>query len=398
MLEDKKLSICVVWMMIGLFLVNSMNVLGNFIGVTSATMSYINKIIIFVLLLFSAKTVINRLSNIHYHIVLICTLVIISNFIFFEENSNVFKQTCSTFVFTILPILVTFVSIKDYSIVYKYILNGSYIISFLSIIVLILSFSHKNQNESYTMGYSNAMIFPLLITFRELYMKPNIKKIVVFASAILSMLILGSRGAVLAIIVYIIITIIRNLDSKAIARKNLLIWFLMLILLLAYKHILLFIVNYLSYLGVNSRTLNLFTSQSSDGVYLSGRKEIYQVIWNAIKDKPFSIRGINAEYTLVNVYSHNIILELLYQMGVVFGSIFIIYIFICILNTLKLKESTPTNELVVLSMCASLPKLFVSGTLWTQVYFWVWICLLYVAKRTIIEEYNLRQERNEEIK
>lgn len=41
MTDDKKLSLCAVCMMLGLFLVNSMNILGDYIRITPAVISYL---------------------------------------------------------------------------------------------------------------------------------------------------------------------------------------------------------------------------------------------------------------------------------------------------------------------------------------------------------------------
>lgn len=382
MTDDKKLSLCAVCMMIGLFLVNSMNILGDYIGITPAVMSKVNKVLILICLLFSATAILRRMKFLHIMVTIIFALTVLVNIILFPDNQQVFKETASTFLFTIFPIILVFISVKDYSVMYRYLLNSSYMILVLSIIVLLLSFKHKNSNELYTMGYSNSMIFPMLISFRELYIKFNIKKLVIFAGALLSMLILGSRGAFIAIIFYAATVIAKNTDFRSVERKKALRWMLYIAIIVFHRQLLVALVNFLSNFGVTSRSLNLFTKKS-DGIYLAGRTVIYPVIWNAIKNDPFAVRGINADYRLVGIYSHNIVLEVIYEMGLIFGGIFLIYILSCAIKTLRLKKN-PLNELIIISMCSSLPKLFISGTLWTQVYFWIWLCLLYKARTSKI--------------
>ena len=378
MTDDKKLSLCAVCMMLGLFLVNSMNILGDYIGITPAVMSNVNKGLIFVSLLFSATAILRRMKSLHIIVTIIYVLTVVVNIVLFPENQQIFKETASTFLFTIFPIIIVFISIEDYSVMYRFLLKSSYIILVLSIIVLLLSFTHKNSNELYTMGYSNSMIFPMLITFRELYLKFDKTKMAIFTGALLSMLILGSRGAFIAIFFYVATIITKNTDFRSVERKKVLLWMLCITIIVFHRKLLMALVNILLSFGVSSRTLNLFTNKS-DGIYLSGRSEIYPVIWDAIKNAPFDVRGINADYRLAGIYSHNIVLEVIYEMGAVFGSIFLIYILICALKTLRMKNN-PLNDIIIISMCSSLPKLFISGTLWTQVYFWVWLCLFYIAK------------------
>lgn len=378
MTDDKKLSLCAVCMMLGLFLVNSMNILGDYIGITPAVMSNVNKGLIFISLLFSATAILRRMKSLHIIVTIIYVLTVVVNIVLFPENQQIFKETASTFLFTIFPIIIVFISIEDYSVMYRFLLKSSYIILVLSIIVLLLSFTHKNSNELYTMGYSNSMIFPMLITFRELYMKFDKTKMAIFTGALLSMLILGSRGAFIAIFFYVATIITKNTDFRSVERKKVLLWMLCITIIVFHRKLLMALVNILLSFGVSSRTLNLFTNKS-DGIYLSGRSEIYPVIWDAIKNAPFDVRGINADYRLAGIYSHNIVLEVICEMGLVFGSIFLIYILICALKTLRMNNN-PLNDIIIISMCSSLPKLFISGTLWTQVYFWVWLCLFYIAK------------------
>ena len=145
--------------------------------------------------------------------------------------------------------------------------------------------------------------------------------------------------------------------------------------------------NYLYAIGINSRTLALL---SYDIGHMSGRDKLYRFFLKEIFSHPLAIHGINGEQALGYNYPHNIILELLYQFGIVLGGLIIAAIIARAVKTLKASHinKDAKQQLEVIFLCASLPGLMISGTLWTQANFWIWLA---VSKKRLNGYPNVRR-------
>jgi hypothetical protein len=127
-------------------------------------------------------------------------------------------------------------------------------------------------------------------------------------------------------------------------------------------------------LGIKSRTIELFQQKE---IHLSGRGPIYENVYNSILENPISIKGIFSDFlvTGVNDYSHNIVLELLYQFGIILGGIFLILILILFIFSIFRKQKTIQDNLIFIFAIISVVHLMVSSTLWLNIDFWAWIGL-----------------------
>ena len=149
-----------------------------------------------------------------------------------------------------------------------------------------------------------------------------------------------------------------------------------------------------SKIGLNSRTLNLLLSNNIN--HDSGRRELWAIVLSEICVSPFSIRGINADYLLIGIYSHNFIIELLYEFGILLGVPFIIYIIYAIFKTVISKNNYYTNLLKIL-LFNFFPLILWSATIWTSMFFWIWLLLFDYSKIKCNAEYgeNLEEDGND---
>ena len=145
-------------------------------------------------------------------------------------------------------------------------------------------------------------------------------------------------------------------------------------------------------LGINSRTIELFQKK---GIHLSGREEIYQKVYNSILKDPFSVKGVFSDFFVTGIesYSHNIILELLYQLGIILGGFFLILIFILFVSSVFRKQKNILDNLVFIFAIISIVHLMVSSTLWQNVDFWVWIGLYLKQKKFLKNNSNKKFKR-----
>ena len=168
-----------------------------------------------------------------------------------------------------------------------------------------------------------------------------------------------------------------NINKKA--QRITLIIFFVLISVVFSKQILQFAVRILNQIGMSSRTLDLLAA--SGFLADNGRMDIWTVLIENIKDSPFIIRGINADQLLQtgfyhnSNYAHNLFLELMYSFGIIFGGALSIWFINRFIKTLKTNVQNDQEMIRLLSMSSFFPICIWSGSLWTDMYCWVWLAI-----------------------
>ena len=174
-------------------------------------------------------------------------------------------------------------------------------------------------------------------------MQLNLNKIdIIFTlSGIVMIFTLGSRGAMLAVIIGIVFYILIN---SRLSVKNILYFIpLTLITIFLSTNFLLSLERFnllLQYLNINSRTLNLLLAgnASSD----SGRGKLFEYSISGIINNPIIGTGMAGDREVLGAYTHNLFTELLLQYGLIVGSFFIFIIIYYLLKSFLYKNK---NEL-----------------------------------------------------
>lgn len=211
------------------------------------------------------------------------------------------------------------------------------------------------------------------------------KKIIDLAAAVYSLILVlsnGSRGALICLGLFIILTVVCKNDTKQMELKHKIkIFFLLaaVIFILVYFDVIIIAMGkMLSSFGINSRTINAMLS----GTLLSdnGRETITERALIAIKNGgilglgAFGDRPYIAPYYWWG-YCHNIILEIMCDFGTILGSILILTLFGSLLRVLFAHKSNSYRYVYIIffSICG---KLFVSDTIWGYPQFWALLGVL----------------------
>lgn len=237
------------------------------------------------------------------------------------------------------------------------------------------------------MGLSYALLLPAMMLLKN-YLDTKSKKSAALSGMMLILILsFGSRGAAICYSIYFFLKLFHKWRFN---RNNYLKLFLLgstlFIVLFGYKPLLRIINNVLESMGIYSRTIRAFIS---DQLVLSGRDEIYSITWQYIKGDPFSIRGINSDIVIIGGYVHNIFLELLFQLGLILGGLFIIVILYRAYRTIFYQKYSHIHEFTLIMFSIAIPSLMVSHSLWNNMYFWIWLFLsikLYKCSEIYIKE------------
>lgn len=368
--DEKRLAVIITWMVIGLFIINASNMLEAYLGNVSDLFSNMNKIIIFILIIAAIRIIFQRIRPFLLIFIIGLILVILLNILLVGNNSTYLNSTLNTFFVTIFPIIIIIGCCNNFSFLVLQLTRASVVIICISVLVLMLAIPY---GYSYSMGFANSLIIPIIMMFYSYFKNKNKWSLLLSMIGIVVIVAMGSRGALLSIGTYFLISMLLNKDSKNYKIKLMITILVCVCCIINFEQILLGISKIFDVFGITSRTLNLFLDDSNN---MSGREIIYSNIQKEIVNNPFKIRGIAGEYAITgDTYAHNIFLELLSQFGIIFGGASIVGIVYLIIKNIFFMQESIVRDIIIIFLAASIPLLLVSGSLWINVYFWMWITL-----------------------
>lgn len=324
----------------------------------------------------------------YFFVISICLL----NFIIFPENRNGFWENLITLFFMCIPCFLNCSFISDESKFLSTIkIIGNFIFTF-GCIVLIIKLMGIYIGEAYNMSYSYYMLLPALI-----YVYYGIKEkkgTYYFMSCIcgFSMILLGSRGALISLLLFIVIIIF--FSNNKILHKTIALALGIVIIAFSNK-IIIIAYDIISRIGIKSRTMDLIR-YGGIITYDSGRSEIRNKAINAIFEHPIVGNGIGSEWRIMGTYSHNIFLDIFLHGGLIFGSIFILIILIITIRAFMLEKD---KRIFWLLFCYGAFPLIVSGSYLSNMNFWIFLgyCVhfnnyVFIRKRNLKNQVNNRKE------
>lgn len=225
--------------------------------------------------------------------------------------------------------------------------------------------------EDQYMSFSNALTIISLILLYSAISKKNYLDLIMFIIGSVMILIYGSRGGFIAIVLYLIIL------AAIFKRTKILLILGTSIIGFVIIHLFNFQDNIritLSNLGIESRTIDFLSSNTL--FYFDDRFKIYELLIREIVKNPIFGLGLagdryflNIHFTGVNsTYAHNIILEIWLHYGLIIGTIIMsicIYIFFrgFIFNRIMSKD---TKMFLFIFFVTSILQLFVSRSYLTE--------------------------------
>ncbi len=185
----------------------------------------------------------------------------------------------------------------------------------------------------------------------------------------------GTRGPVLCLSIFVFIIIMfymrRGINRFFVIALGTIIAFL---IYFYNTSVLLFLISISSKIGLSTRVFdsimnNVFFSTET-------RDPIIKAVLNGIKEKPLLGYGLAGDRLLVNVYSHNIVLEFIVSFGIIIGSVLLMILVYFIINGLRKSNSANERFLLLLLICTNgILKLMMSGTYLREPYFFLLIGL-----------------------
>lgn len=254
-------------------------------------------------------------------------------YLMFPANGTyIFTDSFRFLVPIIVPSILCLSCLKTIKIVEDVLYFYSWIIVGMFSFFIIRFLQGRAEFQSYNMGLSYALLLPMVTLYKNGGVLSYIGAIICF----FSILVFGSRGALVAGAFYILYDIIskniRNLIYIILAS------FFFVSLAIAFG-------NYLDSLGISSRTLNFIIG--GEMIAAEGRDEIYQKAISLIGDNWLTGLGIYGDrVNMEGEYCHNIVLEILLDYGVLIGMLLVLVLFFTLIRLYFKLDSINKNIFV----------------------------------------------------
>lgn len=277
--------------------------------------------------------------------------------------------------------------------VYKYIM----LISIFAIPNIIskqfyTNYSYKDAEQSKEIMIMSYAILPIIIScINVIFTKKErivyrILAIIPFAIYTFLIISKSSRGPILALAVYFLLRILfyKPKKNKKIL-KIIIIAILIICIILSIifiENILIAIKNILDSMSMDSMFVDrmLQVLNEDDGSMLSGRESIYDQALNDISSTFIIGNGISAYESQYGHYVHNILLQIIYEGGI----ICIGYFGYLMYNMIKLliKKDKEKVEFLCFLIAISLVQLMISSYYWSSLKFWILIGYIIYLKNS----------------
>lgn len=340
----------------------------------------LSKIIVGFLYILAFPTVIKRNKNMFFWGYTISFIIFLLNYIFFIENRIYLKNIIFPYFFICLPSLIYSYSINDWTTLKSIMKKTSIIVFIAGSIIGIMVFTKVISIGRYSMPLSYYMLLPSVVYINEFLDSFNIKSIFIALVSLLIILALGSRGPIMCVGVFVILKVI-NIRKK-INYKVLSIFFIIIAFIFIgifyFNVILENLYNLLLEFGIRSRSIELFLT---DDIYLSGRENIYGDVIQGIKSNLIFGIGLLGDRTVTGGrYTHNIIIEIVANFGIIIGGVLVLLLVIVSCKTLFSKNKK-LSSFIAMWFSIGVVHLMVSSTYLTDYKFWIYLGLALKATK-----------------
>ena len=232
---------------------------------------------------------------------IVFSVIIIHSFLF-PQNIEFIKTDGIRFLLPIvIPSALCLAAVNSLKVVEDALFHVSCVALFFVIFYVVMFFLGGFIIEKYNMSFSYACLLPMV----SFYRRRTLISYVLSLFLLISILAIGSRGAAMVFIAYVVYDILQH-DKKYI--------FLLLGMLLVSFCMLPLLSDWLESVGIHSRTLSLIADGSVAAD--SGRGDVYEMFFQLLSEHPLLGLGLFGDRVYLDgYYCHNILLEMLLNFG-----------------------------------------------------------------------------------
>ncbi|MEK6494835.1 hypothetical protein [Myroides odoratimimus] len=371
------------------------NSIGLAIFLSANPLSWIlpfNSVIVFicliglVILLFNNK-ITNFLNSL---LILICYVIVL--FFFSMLDVRIEEERLNLYFTSFLVFGITGVLYSQVLIDYRTFFNTILVISILCL-PIVYSIDSRNFNSGeeasgFYMGVSYGILRFLLAIIIIVFLTKKTKK-TLFLSLVVGFFYIafylkyGTRGALLSLLLFLLLLYLLKKDVLN-YRVLTLFGFLAFLSLLFFQEGVLFLDGFLNKNDISIEAVSKMAYMINSNIELSnGRETLYNYAFQDISQSPILGLGISSYESRYNIYVHNFLIQGLYE-----GGLIMLFLFVGVLLLffkLIVNNRLPKNDKVFLIyvFCSGIIELFFSNVLWRSVFFWYFVCLIFMYRKKV---------------
>ncbi len=260
---------------------------------------------------------------------------------------------------TCVPCCVLAMNIKDS----EYFIDRLVSISYLSSAILIIYLIATVSTVRYSMSSTYLLLLFLLVHLNEIVRNKTKNRWLFIAWVTLEFFLIflrGARGPLACIGVYIMIKAISDVRNNKKLVYGLFAGAILLIIMAMNIELIISLMSSIfeSY-DLSSR--NLMILQNAAFLEDSGRGYYRNLALEYINERPFIGYGASSDIYLISAYPHNMLVEMWFDFGVVFGTVFFIFFIIALFKILECRDKY-LRDAGIIFVVTGFVMLMVSGT------------------------------------
>ena len=192
--------------------------------------------------------------------------------------------------------------------------------------------------------------------------KPNILNIAFTIFGAFYLMLLGTRGAALIMLLCIGWTFVLGQNSKKVFARIIVLYGAVIVFIMSplFEAFILWMYKTAQNLGLSIRIFDkLLSARLVDS---SGRKILAETLFASVNENFLFGTGLCSDRTLAGNYAHNIALEMWIEFGVIIGTLILIALFVTFLRGYLVSTDSAEKGLIITLICSSFLKLFLSGS------------------------------------
>lgn len=280
--------------------------------------------------------------------------------------------------FTVWGIGITIIMMQDYDL--KLTLDFSLYVSFFVILFEVAGNGHLTY-ESMTWSYA---IFPciatMLVHFAYSRFDGVLKRLLYIPGFIMlvKFVMFANRGAIVSLMALLYLIAIKGIHAKKELKNkkflNIVLLVLLICVVLFYEEIIYFLYDFTTSLGYDISSVGKMYRLILEDNVTNNRSELYAYAMNGFLNSPLWGNGIGGFSANHGGWVHNIVLQLLYEGGILLFTIILVPVAMITIYFLKGKNiDRDMYAFFTLLFCTSVPRLLFSTELWNTQGFWMLI-------------------------
>lgn len=336
--------------------------------------SWVMPVLFVTLIVISMPYILQRIKIKDFFVYLLMVLIVVSTLLFYPDNSEYIFPYLWKILGTCVPLY--FVGVAyDHEELKKTLYWSSLIGVFVTFLYQIYSLSSGRVLETDNMSASYNLLPSIIYLIFWAVDNTGVKNWILAVAGGMVSLVFGTRGPIIIILLLMSVCLV----YKTLKLKNAVV---KVFAILGISAVVVYVISgdrilewatilseKFGEIGFSTRIFDFIIKD--DFANDTGRDDLSQIVWDAIRRKPFIGYGFMGDRQFIGVYVHNIVLEFLCSYGFVLGGLGMAAVLYVVIASIVKNWGQSVAWFLLVFACFVLIKLMLSGSYVYEPYFYV---------------------------